>query len=304
MLDRQHNPRAHYIHRIRYTTQERMVGSFVLLALALLLWLTLSSGKTADLFEEKLTLYGTLDSAQAVNKGTRIMVSGLAVGEVTAVDVTDDNRIVLTMKILKQYHNLLRSDSSARLNSPDIAVLGSATIDITAGSPDAPLLADGSTLIIDKAPSLADAFKKVEPTFVMLQDSIARINDILQQIDPVLINDTLSRFNQTSRHLENISASVRDGEGAIHGAIYDREMQQKLQTTLANMERASLEINRLLDTLNSQAGKVPQLLDKVEPILRETDRTLRATQRIWPLSTAVGNDADKPTLTPAAPVND
>ena len=64
---RQNNrTRAHYIHRLSYSAQEKLAGSFVLIAVGLLVWLLISSQKTQNLFEDEITLYATMSSIQAV----------------------------------------------------------------------------------------------------------------------------------------------------------------------------------------------------------------------------------------------
>ena len=304
MLDRNKSARTHYIHRIDYTTQERIAGAFVLVAVGILMWLMLSSGKTTHLFEDKLTIYGKLENAQSVNAGTEVQVSGLVIGAVDTVDITDNNQLVATMKILKKYHNLLRTDSTATLTSFDIALLGKSAIEISAGSPDAQLLPDGSTITITQPPSLADLADEIEPLFKSLEASIKRMNAILQSIDPASVQDTLQNANAASRNMNDITRTIKSGDGVITQTLYDPAFKQNIDNTVVNLNQASVKINQLLDALNQQAAQIPGLLNQVDPLLQEADKTIKATQRIWPLSTAVGDDEDKPTLTSPAPVND
>ena len=304
MLDHRKQPRTHYIHRISYTTQERITGLFVLIAVGILMWLMLASGKTSHLFEEQLTLYGRLDNARSVNKGTEVQVSGLSVGQVAAIEATSDNRIVLTLKILKKYHGLLRTDSVATLAAPDLAVLGNTAIEISAGSPDAPLLADGSTIVIQQTPGLAQLTDSIGPLLDSLQASAQQLNAILQQVDPAQLNDTLNNFNAASRNMNDITTAVKNGNGIVSQSLYDPAFRQNIQTTVNNMQQASAKINQLLDSLNRQMALVPGLLEKAGPLLQEADKTLKASQRIWPLSTAVGEEPDKPTLTSPVPTDD
>lgn len=56
MQDQNKRTRAHYIHRLSYSAQERLAGTFVLIAIALLVWLLVTSQKTQNLFEEEFIL--------------------------------------------------------------------------------------------------------------------------------------------------------------------------------------------------------------------------------------------------------
>ncbi len=48
--------KAHYIHRLTYSAQEKLAGTFVLIAVGLLVWLLITSQKTQNLFEDEITL--------------------------------------------------------------------------------------------------------------------------------------------------------------------------------------------------------------------------------------------------------
>ena len=57
--------------------------------------------------------------------------------------------------------------------------------------------------------------------------------------------------------------------------------------------------------LNKQVADMPELVNKIGPLLNEADKTIKASQRIWPLSTAIGeNNKNSDTLTSPAPAND
>lgn len=304
MLEHNRNPKMHYIHRISYTAQERIVGTFVLVAIVILMWLMFSSGKTKNIFEEYLTFYGELNATQAVNRGTEVMISGLSAGTISSVDVTDENQIVLTMKILKKYHNLLRTDSKAKLTSFDFAVIGKSVIEISPGSANLPLLADGSTIKVGEAVNLKSLISEIEPIFDSLTSSIKKMDAILTQVDPQQFRETLDNVHAASVNLDSIAQETAHGKGIAHSAIYDEAFEKDVRTTMNNMQEASVKINRLLDTLNEQVALVPELLNRVGPLLQEADKTIKASQRIWPLSTAVGETEKEQTLTSPAPAND
>ena len=304
MTGRKDTRHTHYIHRISYTTQERLVGTFVLVAIVILFWLMLSSGQTKNLFSEQLTFYGELDTNKAVNKDTEITIAGLSVGSVSSVDVNDFGQITITMRILEKYHSLLRTDSVATLRTPELAVLGDTVIDITPGTASLPLLLDGSTMRILEETSLKNVMDKVGPIFTSLEESIRKVDAILAQIDPVSFRETLDNMNTASANVAKIVDDVENGGGILSATIYDENMRKDIEITIANMQEASARVNELLEQVSEQVAEVPGLINKVEPLLEEADRTIKATQRIWPLSSAVGDDPDRETLTSPEPVDD
>ncbi len=305
--DHNNRTRAHYIHRLSYSAQERLAGTFVLIAVGLLVWLLISSQKTQNLFEEEITLYATMSSIQAVNKGTDVIISGLGIGSVTDVNIDDENHVIITMSILKKYQKLIRTDSAAELLNFKFALLGKSVIEISVGSPQLPVIEDGSTLNIKESFNLVQLVAKFEPVLVTLQDSIKKINDILQAIDPQKIGENVSNLSSISNDLKVITHQIRQGKGAAGNAIFNEDMKDDVVTTTANLKQLSeqtkgiIEQTRLLlISLQQQVDEIPELTDKVKPLLDEADKTIKASQKIWPLSSSMPKDNKQTLTTPEA----
>lgn len=52
--------RIHYIHRLSYSVRERLVGVFVLVALAVVFGLIFINSRTSHLFEERISYHAYL----------------------------------------------------------------------------------------------------------------------------------------------------------------------------------------------------------------------------------------------------
>jgi len=303
MPDSNGRSRAHYIHRLSYSAQERLAGSFVLVAVALLVYLLLASQKTQNLFEDEITLYATMSSIQAVNKDTNVIISGLEIGSVTDVNIDDENQVIITMSILKKYQKLIRTDSTAELLNFKFALLGKSVIEISVGSPQLPVIEDGSTITIKESFNLVQLVAKLEPVLVALQDSIKQMNAILQAIDPKHISSNVSNLDSISRDLKAISSHVRQGKGVAGSVLYSEDMQDDVLATTANARALTVktmdileQTRALLISLQKQVDEIPELTDKVKPLLDEADKTIRASQKIWPLSSNIPEE-DRQTLT-------
>jgi len=293
-----HNKRshAHYIHRLSYSTQEKLVGTFVLFAVAILAWLLISSQKTQNLFEEQITLYGTMNSIQAVDTDTNIIISGLSIGSVTDVNIDKSNNLIVTMSILKKYQKLIRSDSTAELLNFKFALLGKSVIEITAGSPQLPVVDDGSTLLIKESLNLVKLVAQFEPVISTLQDSITRMNEILNAIEPDKVSHNIDNLQAISDDLKVIIAQINTGKGLAGSVIYDDSLQNDIVESTTNLKEITEKTLNLIDALQKQVDEIPELTEKVKPLLDEADRTLKATQQIWPLSSSLP-DNTKQTLT-------
>ncbi len=299
--------RAHYIHRLSYSAQERLAGTFVLIAVGLLVWLLISSQKTQNLFEDEITLYATMHSIQAVNKDTNVIISGLDIGSVTDVNIDDDNQVIITMSILKKYQKLIRTDSTAELLNFKFAMLGKSVIEISVGSPQLPVIEDGSTLTIKESFNLVQLVAKFEPVLGTLQDSIKKMNAILQEIDPQMVGANVRNLDSISGDLKVIIQQIRQGKGVAGNAIFNDDMQDDILTSTANLKvltertKGIIEQTRvLLISLQHQVDQLPEITEKVKPLLDEADKTIKASQKIWPLSSSMPKDNKQTLTTPEA----
>ena len=299
--------RAHYIHRLSYSAQERLAGTFVLLAVGLLVWLLITSQKTQNLFEDEITLYATMSSIQAVNKNTNVIISGLDVGTVTDVNIDDNNQVIITMSILEKYQKLIRTDSTAELLDFKFALLGKSVIEISVGSPQLPVIKNGSTLVIKESFNLVQLIAKFEPVLITLQDSIERTNEILQAIEPKQVGANIDNLESISSNLKAITQQIRQGEGLAGSAIYNNNMKDDVLTTTENLKiltertKGVLEqTSALLISLQKQVDQLPEITEKVKPLLDEADKTIKATQKIWPLSSSMPKDNKQMLTAPEA----
>jgi len=292
---------AHYIHRLSYTTQEQLVGVFVLAAIALLAWLLITSQKTQNLFEEHITLYGSMDSIRAVEEGTNIIISGLNIGTVSEINIDSSNNLIITMRILKKYQKLIRTDSVAELLSFKFALLGKSFIEISAGSPELPVLEDGSTLSIKESLNLGKLLAQVEPVIHTLHDSINRMNEILNAIEPKQISQNIDNLQSISDDLKVVITQINKGKGLAGSVIYNEDLQKDVLGSAANLKNITDKTLILVESLQQRVDEIPELTEKVKPLLDEADKTLKATQNIWPLSGSMPEDTKQTLTSPVAP---
>lgn len=295
--------RAHYIHRLSYSAQERLVGSFVLIAVAILVWLLITSQKTQDLFEEEVILYGTMDSPQAINKDTNIIISGLTIGTISDINIDDNNHMLVTMLILKKYQKLIRTDSTAALLNFQFAQLGKSVIEISIGSPQLPVIKEGSTLKIKETFNLVNLVSQFEPVVIALQNSINKMDKILQVIDPPKVENSISNLESISNDLKAISSQIYQGKGLAGNIVFNDQIQQDVTTSTENLkditEQTQVIIEqtkKLLKSIQLQVNELPEITKKIKPLLDQADKTIKATQQIWPLSSNIPKE-NKQTLT-------
>jgi phospholipid/cholesterol/gamma-HCH transport system substrate-binding protein len=336
MAEKPTQMRTHYIHSLSYTTRERLTGAFVLLAIALLFAALAFNQQTARYFARKFTLHAYLHNAQGVSIGTPVTASGLFVGSVSSIDITPDNRIEITLKILEKNHRLIREDSRAGMSK--LSLLGNAAIEIKAGSPDSPLIPDGATIPLEEPLSVDQLLAQVAPVLDHVKDTLAKIDAVSSKINPQEVSQAVHNLAVVSANLNAISSQLATGRGAAGKLLYDdktadnvtvaaqelagtlHETQASLKTIqplLGNANAASADLpaliaqsrklvtqlNTTIGTVNYQLQALPDMVVRTRQVLDNTDQTLEAIQNTWPISASVPKQANT-VITPVHPPND
>lgn len=307
---RQDARREHYMHRLSYSTRERLVGVFILSGLILIMLTIFASSKTQHLFEERFIIYGTIKTAEGVNRGTTVRISGIDVGEVINIEIEDDNKIRITMEILSRFRTLLREDSKARLGK--LSLLGQASVEISAGSTDVPIIPEKTVLAIEEIKTLDDLIAEITPVIETVITTIDRLSGIMAAINPEDIEATVSNMSKISENMLQLTQNFENDSGFMATLLRDEAFDQDLKASASSLRSALKDMPQLVSSLSQTSQQVSQLLGnssstvqsdimlKIKVTLDELDKTLKGIQRIWPISSAVGpQSVDSDQLIPA-----
>jgi len=318
----QQQGQVHYIHRLSYTARERLVGAFVLAAIALVFMMLAFNKQTQQLFEKKFTLHGTLHDAQGISTDTHVIVSGLDIGSVDDLDLTPDNRIAVTMKILEKYHGLVRTDSRGALSK--LSVIGNAAIEIRPGSPEKPLMPDGSTIVLEEPMSMDQMMSQVSPVLQDVKATLTHINELSRSIDPKDLNAVVRNLAVLTDNLKIITNQFATPQGTATTAAAMQSLAATLKETQARVaemqpfiknanaasadlpglvtqsRKLGTQLNTTMGTVNYQLQALPDMVVRTRQILDDTDATLQAIQNTWPISSSVAKKPDT-TITPVQP---
>lgn len=255
---------THYIHRMHYTARERLVGAFILGAMALLLVLLLVKSEGSRLFQEQIPYRALLNNAQGISNATEVRISGVAVGRVTSLDISSDNRIEVRFFVYERFSELLRADSVATLGKPSL--FGSSLIDIAAGSPSEPMLPAGATIQVIEPKSLQELITELEPIAADLRSIISHTNELMMAVEADEVRTITGNLIQVSRKLDQMTAQITSGKGAAGALLFSETMGKSVNNTLASLQRAA-------GALNESSEKLPEILAKVDTVLAQAEVT-------------------------------
>ena len=228
-------------------------GLFVAMALGLGALVILLIGKERRFFDEQIHYKGAFENVDGLQLDAPVRLGGLDVGRVSSITFAPelgDKRIIVTMQVSTKFAERVRDDSVARVASR--GVLGDKAIDISLGSPDAPLVKNGAEL---KTGSSGDLSSLMKAAGEIIDNSVAITRDLKVAVasytDPELRKD----ISALVRSARKVTQEIETGDGTLHMLVYDRKTTAEVKAVLASASEA--------------VGRVDTAIGQVEQILKD-----------------------------------
>jgi phospholipid/cholesterol/gamma-HCH transport system substrate-binding protein len=213
------------------TWDQLKVGALILVSLAVLGTAVLKLGQAAQLFTDRYELISFLPTASGLRVGGGVSVAGQLSGTVRRIDFLPvDNDTTRNLRIVieidRRVQEQVRGNSRAQLRT--LGLLGDKIFDISPGTPEAPVLQPGDTLLVSPA-----------------MDYEAVIATAAGAVDDMVM---------LTRDLRQITSGIIEGEGTMGQLLTNRELYDQLTGTLRST-------NRMLVRLQNPQGTMGRMID-------------------------------------------
>jgi len=256
----------HYIHRIKRQYIEFIVGIFIIVAIIIVLVILFVGVKEKKVLEKKYRLSCIFSQGYQIKPGALIYLAGIEIGIVESVDfvlINNTYKIKMILSIDMKFMDKIRKNSVATIGSP--ALVGSRMINISMGDKRFALLKDGDTI----------------PTkeFIEMEDIIDNLKQLALKI--------VQKEKQISTILNNIeeaSFSLKDKKTPLGAILCDKEIYNKLHTTVCNLETTSIYLNKqlpiMLSYLENTTKELPELIINTNKTLTELETTIKILKEV------------------------
>jgi len=237
-------------------SQLRVGLTVISASLTLALLLFLMSG-TGGYFSHRITLVSYFDNASGLRVGAPVRLSGVDIGNVSAIRVVPDKDkqntpVEVIMKVGTKYGFNLRRDSMTSLDTA--GVLGETYLDIDSSQAVGAVAKNGDVLPTQVHPDFNEVVRSSQSTLQNMDALLKRADRILAFAESgkgslgKLIYDPLlyDRLSQTVTEFKGVVDEVAQGQGSLGKLINNNDAYNKFVATLD-------KINLVADDL--QAGK-------------------------------------------------
>jgi len=263
---------------------ESRVGLFFLVGLIILGVVTFKVEDLSGVLKKKTIMKIRVKHAAGLKVGDTVALAGLKVGEIKSIEILR-NTVEVTMGIEKAV--AIKEDSVARIAWGGL--LGNRYIDISFGSPEAPVLPPGSFIKSEEAIRLDKIFDKVEVAATDFQNILTKnklgpkltkvLNNAAQITDDIVAGKgtigKLVKDPQLYDNLKSASAQIKSGEGTIGKLIYTDELHKKALAVVEDLKSASARVEKLLADNDERIQNVIKSLEAAGPEAKEAFAAIR-----------------------------
>ena len=205
-----------------------VVGIFIFLGILILIAGVLVLGGQKKTFKKTITMKAIFTDVNGLMNGNNVWFSGVKVGTVKKIKLTDSARVEVDMKIETASAHLIHSDAKAKIASDGL--IGNRIVVIYGGTYEMPSVKSGDTLGVETA-------KNTEAMMNTLQESNTNLLTI-------------------TGNLKLISERLAKGEGTIGKLLSDDAIATYLQSTSSALQQASSDVKKLTSNLADYSAKL------------------------------------------------
>jgi phospholipid/cholesterol/gamma-HCH transport system substrate-binding protein len=230
---------------------EVKVGAFVAIGLAVIGLMVFMIGGSSRLFESKATYMAAFEDVEGLGPGASVLMGGVHIGHVDSVRYPEDatrSEVLVELAIVRSEARRIRADSRV-LVSPK-GFLGDKLITITIGSPGESQLAEGSVIPSGQSQGLM-------AELAGLGEKAGNVLGNLEKTSHTIATEEFRDDVQVSmRSVRNVLESLDQGDGYLPRLMRDGDEAGRLSRAVANLEKSTLELNRVLRRVDTVVARV------------------------------------------------
>lgn len=263
---------------------ERVAGLFVLSSIVLFSFFMISLMLKQGWFEEKKSYYGYFSAAEGIHEGTAVQISGIKVGEVESIDLTEDQKIKIKLSVFAKYSSRIREDSRMQFIRP--FVIGDRLVEITAGTSEYEALVAGEQIPTQEVFDLMAVLsgKNVATYITQLSMALNNVTTMVKAMTDEKRTKTIVRmFDRIEPLLKNVDTMTRE----VTVLSQQLSSQDQLKKLIVNANQMAEDFQGLGKTIKELGPQLPNTSRRAIEALDETVVLLKAMQKSFFLNSHV-----------------
>jgi phospholipid/cholesterol/gamma-HCH transport system substrate-binding protein len=255
-----------------YSLRERLAGTIIILVAILIITGSLITTLWYSVLKDYNTYFIVFNEGYGLIPGVKVRFLGLEIGSVTNVELLDNNKIRMDLRINTEYTNRIKGDSLAMIKSPTI--IGAEYIEIQTGSEESLPIPNNGQIPAQDHNTIDQLI-----TSMQLEQKIQQLDELLYNVTAIAeyLQDKQGPVRGAAENVKTLSDRILLGQGSL-GAILSREDAYiAILDTLNELKQVSINLNETSRRLNMD---VPDLTKKVDSILGQVESGTRSIPEV------------------------
>jgi len=279
------------------TPQEKMVGLFVLFAIAAFIYLGTLKGGLTDI-GNTISFTTQVKQSYGITLGAPVKLSGVVIGEVSEISLLRSGKVAISISLPKKYQQLYTTDSTLKIDSQfgfDTMLIGQGMI-FQPGKGNKKLK-NGDVVFTKEPQTLADLTKEFNLAEISQQmggilDNVAKITANLAQkendINRILANSlTLSqslnkisaKLPQTINNFESLLTQINRNSTPVF-KLAEKRLEES-QAVLKSSNALMLKLQQLSSKAEPSVDQLPETLNSMNKTLLEVELLTKQLKGLW-----------------------
>ena len=254
-------------------SNETKVGALTAIAITLLI-LGFNFLKGKSVLEKTFHLYAKFADVEGLAVSNSVLINGLPVGKVYAIEEADQNLsgIIVTINLTKNIN--IPNNSLAYISE---SLLGNTTLNIKMGNEPA-YVRNGDTLTTNISPGLLEEVTgRLDPTLVKVNAALQSMDSVLKLIGGAIDLQAQKNFQAILANLAISTGHLNTLLNAQNGALAQTPSNASAFT--GNLKKNNDTITQIFSNLNATTNKLANLeldqtLTKLQNVAGELNTTL------------------------------
>ena len=253
------------------TKTEWKVGLFLTISLVVTAALVINFSKGTSPLTKIYTIHLTTKNVDGLVRNAVVMMAGVPVGRISAIDLNTDNyTVTLDAKIKAEYQ--IRADAKFFIETAGF--LGDKYIGVIPGENKLPHLQNGATVVCQESFDLVRAARSATDLMDELKTVASQITNIVNRIDSKLLDEqTLTNLAAGLSNLREISAEASATIAAVNQLILTNT--PPINAAIENVVSFSGQLKDAGTDLRSLISTNRVVIDESFANIKETTESLR-----------------------------
>jgi phospholipid/cholesterol/gamma-HCH transport system substrate-binding protein len=185
-------------------------------------------GGQKSIFNKGASVTAVFDEVNGLQIGNNVWFAGVKVGTIKEISLTKEGKVAVEMNIKEDAHPLIKKDTKAKLGADGF--IGNKLIILSGGSPGAPMVENGSTLLVERA--------------ISTDEMMATLQDNNKNILAITTN------------FKTISEQIMGGKGTVGKLLNDDQMFTDLQQAIVSIKGAAINAQVLASNVSGYTAKL------------------------------------------------